>query len=356
MKIDWEKKIISDLGLKKYNNLFCKTDEEITISPFYYYDINKTSIINPDKLLFPNEWNIISEIDCSKQKKLQHKLDSLFKNEIKYITLKKFEKIKLNNLNLRGLNIYLKIIKNEDLKLSYKFKHKVTFEPKLNRPINLKINFVGNEFYNLNISSEFFKNIGSNIVQEIAFSLSAANEFVKKLGSEVLEKISFELVQGSNYFMEIAKIQALRILWSLISKKNGMQIDNCIITAKPTIKNKTIKDYNNNIVRSTSECMSAILGGCNFIKSMPYDVKFKEKNSFSDRIMNNQLLILKNEASIDNVSNAISGSYYITFLIEQLAQKSLDLFKKIENEGGYSNSIKKGGLINKVMVKCNNDY
>ena len=96
--------------------------------------------------------------------------------------------------------------------------------------------------------------------------------------------------------------------------------------------------------------MSGILGGCNYIKSIAYDVTFKEKNSFSERIMNNQLLILKNETSINKVNNAVSGSYFITYLIEELTQKSLNLFKKIENEGGYYKSLNKKNLFNEILT------
>ena len=110
------------------------------------------------------------------------------------------------------------------------------------------------------------------------------------------------------------------------------------------------ENYNNNIVRTTSECMSAILGGCDFIKSIPYDLKFEEKNEFSERITNNQLLILKNETSIDHVINSISGSYYITYLIDKLAHKSLDLVKKIENNGGYSNDLRQKGFFKEILL------
>ena len=91
-------------------------------------------------------------------------------------------------------------------------------------------------------------------------------------------------------------------MWSIISNKYGNQIDDCVITAKPTTKKKTTKNYNNNIIRTTSECMSGILGGCDFIKSIPYDIKFNEQNEFSQRITNNQLLILKNETLIKFVN------------------------------------------------------
>tara|TARA_Y100000739_G_scaffold205503_1_gene192769 strand:- start:959 stop:2098 length:1140 start_codon:yes stop_codon:yes gene_type:complete len=348
LEIDWAKKIINDLGAEKYNALFTSTDEEIDIAPFYVKKQN--FIINPDNLLFPKKWNIINEVDCVKSNDLGIELKNLSDNEITNVILRNFNEIDLTKYDLNKLNIYLKINNVEDFKGSQYTKYQIIFEPNLKNSKNLELKKYIGKSYNLNISSEFFKDSGANIVQEIAFSLSAANEYLNEFGSEIIEKISFELIQGSNYFLEIAKIQALRILWALITKEYGNQIENCIITAKPSIKNKTSNNFNNNIIRSTSECMSGILGGCNYIKSLAYDVTFKEKNSFSERIMNNQLLILKNETSINKVNNAVSGSYFITYLIEELTQKSLNLFKKIENEGGYYKSLNKKNLFNEILT------
>ena len=348
LEIDWAKKIINDLGAEKYNALFTSTDEEIDIAPFYVKKEN--IIINPDNLLFPKKWNIINEVDCIKSNDLGIELKNLSDNEITNVILRNFNKIDLTKYDLNKLNISLKINNVEDFKGSQYTKYQIIFEPNLKNSKNLELKKYIGKSYNLNISSEFFKDSGANIVQEIAFSLSAANEYLNEFGSEIIEKISFELIQGGNYFLEIAKIQALRILWALITKEYGNQIDNCIITAKPSVKNKTSNNFNNNIIRSTSECMSGILGGCNYIKSLAYDVTFKEKNSFSERIMNNQLLILKNETSINKVNNAVSGSYFITYLIEELTQKSLNLFKKIENEGGYYKSLNKKNLFNEILT------
>ena len=348
LEIDWAKKIINDLGAEKYNALFTSTDEEIDIAPFYVKKQN--FIINPDNLLFPKKWNIINEVDCVKSNDLGIELKNLSDNEITNVILRNFNEIDLTKYDLNKLNISLKINNVEDFKGSQYTKYQIIFEPNLKNSKNLELKKYIGKSYNLNISSEFFKDSGANIVQEIAFSLSAANEYLNEFGSEIIEKISFELIQGSNYFLEIAKIQALRILWALITKEYGNQIENCIITAKPSIKNKTSNNFNNNIIRSTSECMSGILGGCNYIKSLAYDVTFKEKNSFSERIMNNQLLILKNETSINKVNNAVSGSYFITYLIEELTQKSLNLFKKIENEGGYYKSLNKKNLFNEILT------
>ena len=87
-----------------------------------------------------------------------------------------------------------------------------------------------------------------------------------------------------------------------------------------------------------------------FIKSIPYDVKFNEQNEFSQRITNNQLLILKNETLIKFVNNSISGSYYITYLIEKLAEKSLELIKKIEENGGYFHDQKNQKIFQEILM------
>ena len=339
----WAAKIINDIGEKEYRDLFSISNEEVTISP--HYSKNADSIINPDKLLFPKTWNIMGDIDCSNNIDLNKEIIKLLENDINNFTLYNYTNENIDNSVISRGNFFIS---------SDKFIEKtvlnILIEPKLDSIDDLNLNDCKNEKFKLNLSSEFFKNSGANIIQEIAFLISVASELVDKYGINLIEKISFEVIQGNNYFFEIAKIQVLRIIWSIISKEYGKQIDDCIITAKPSTKNKTTENYNNNIIRSTTECMSGVLGGCNFIKSIPYDIKFKNRNEFSERIKYNQLLILKNETSINKVNNAISGSYYLTYLIENLAQKSLNLFKKIISNGGYSRSLKNDGLFNNILL------
>ena len=340
----WEDKIILDLGRDHYKKLFSTTNEGITISP--YYSFNRKSLVNPETLFFPNEWNIISEIKCNKNTNLNEEIKRLYENEIKNLIICNYKDQFIDNAFLSQGNIYFKSERSE----KYNSEFKLLIEPNLDSKAPIDLSKFDQEKFRLNLSSEYFKNSGANIVQEIAFTLSAGIDYVNKFGKALFNKISFELIQGNNYFFEIAKIQVLRILWSIISKKYGNQIDDCVITAKPSSKNKTIKNYNNNIIRTTSECMSGILGGCNFIKSIPYDIKFKDENVFSKRITNNQLLILKHETSIESVNNAIAGSYYITYLIEKLAEKSLDLIKKIENNGGYFNDQKNQIIFQEIFM------
>ena len=344
LKKAWKDKIILDLGTDSYKRLFSKTNEGITISP--YYTSNKKSLINPEKLLFPKQWDIVNELNCDKTTDLNNQIKSLYENEIKNLIISNYEDQFIDNSFLFQGNICFKT----DKPVNYNPKFKLLIEPNLNSIEPIDLNKFYQKNFRLNLSSEFFKDSGANIVQEIAFTLSAGIDYVNKFGISLFNKISFELIQGNNYFFEIAKIQATRILWSIISKKYGNQIDDCIITAKPTTKNKTTKNYNNNIIRATSECMSGILGGCDFIKSIPYDLKFNDQNEFSQRITNNQLLILKNETLIKFVNNSISGSYYITYLIEKLAEKSLKLIKKIEKNGGYFHDQKNQKIFQEILM------
>lgn len=344
LKKAWKDKIILDLGTDSYKRLFSKTNEGITISP--YYTSNKKSLINPEKLLFPKQWDIVNELNCDKTTDLNNQIKSLYENEIKNLIISNYEDQFIDNSFLFQGNICFKT----DKPVNYNPKFKLLIEPNLNSIEPIDLNKFYQKNFRLNLSSEFFKDSGANIVQEIAFTLSAGIDYVNKFGISLFNKISFELIQGNNYFFEIAKIQATRILWSIISKKYGNQIDDCIITAKPTSKNKTTKNYNNNIIRATSECMSGILGGCDFIKSIPYDIKFNDQNEFSHRITNNQLLILKNETLIKFVNNSISGSYYITYLIEKLAEKSLELIKKIEENGGYFHDQKNQEIFQEILM------
>ena len=348
--LEWKNKLIDDLGLDKYNKLFSKSVEDIVISPFY------TQNNQPINLLMPEQWNIVGEVNEVKFIDIRNEIDKFLKNDINHIILNKNPKLDtkkiIEKFNNSDVSFFIKTDCVNDLNKLKDNTHLIIFEQSLENDEILEFQNIDNKNFKININSASVRNKGANIIQEIAFLLSLANEYLNIYGCNITEHISFELTQGSNYFFEISKIQVLRILWSIISNEHGQQIDDCIITTIPSVRNKTIKNYNNNIIRSTSECISGILGGCNFIKSIPYDSLFNEKNEFSQRIMNNQLLILKNETHLDKVSNAIEGCYYINDLIRIVSEKSLSLFKKIEKNGGYFESHK-NGFIKEQIEKSN---
>lgn len=199
----------------------------------------------------------------------------------------------------------------------------------------------------ISIDGSLYQNAGANMVQQIAYTLAHANEYFNRI--ELINKpIVFEISVGTNYFFEIAKLRALRLLFNVIAKEYNHNFD-CHLLVSPTKRNKTLYDYNVNMLRTTTECMSAILGGANAIANLPYDALYHKDNEFGDRIARNQLLILKNESYFDKVNNPADGSYYIENLTHQLAEKGLFLFKDIEANGGFLKQLNDGIIKRKIQ-------
>ncbi len=199
----------------------------------------------------------------------------------------------------------------------------------------------------LNISSKIYQNAGANMVQQLAYTLAHVNEYFNRI-PVINQPITIEVAVGTNYFFEIAKLRALRLLFSTLAKEYNHNFD-CHIVVTPSKRNKTLYDYNVNMLRTTTECMSAILGGANAITNLPYDALYHKDNEFGDRIARNQLLVLKHESYFDKVNNPSDGAYYIENLTEQLAEKALLLFKDIETKGGFITQLIEGNIQKKIQ-------
>ncbi len=199
----------------------------------------------------------------------------------------------------------------------------------------------------LSVDSSLYQNAGANIVQQIAYTLAHANEYFNRVAT-IGKPVVLQTAVGTNYFFEIAKLRAMRLLFNLIAKEYDHNFD-CHILAFPTKRNKTLYDYNVNMLRTTTECMSAILGGVDSVSNMAYDALYHKDNEFGDRIARNQLLVLKHESYFDKVNNPADGSYYIEELTQQLAEKALVLFKDIEANGGFLTQLKEGTIQRKIQ-------
>ena len=198
----------------------------------------------------------------------------------------------------------------------------------------------------ITIQSGIYQNAGANMVHQLAYTLAHINEYFNRIKNSN-QPITIEVSVGTNYFFEIAKLRALRLLFNTLATEYNHSFD-CHIIATPTKRNKTLYDYNVNMLRTTTECMSAVLGGANSISNMPYDALYHKDNEFGDRIARNQLLILKHESYFDKVSNPADGAYYIEALTEQLAEKALLLFKEIEEKGGFITQLIEGKIQKKI--------
>ncbi len=203
----------------------------------------------------------------------------------------------------------------------------------------------------LSVDISHYQNAGATIVQQLAYGICHVNEYLNYAENKAtpLETINFKVDVGSNYFFEIAKLRALRQLFELLTQEYAVtKSTTCHIISRPTRRNKTIYDYNTNMLRTTTECMSAILGGANTIINRPYDDLYHKRNDFGQRISRNQLIILKKESYFDIVSNPSDGAYYIEEITKELSTKALKLFKEIESSGGLLKQLKEGTIQRKI--------
>lgn len=207
------------------------------------------------------------------------------------------------------------------------------------------------KFRVLAVNGKLFANAGSNIVQELGFSLAEANELLAKLSDKgcdvttVAKNIAFNFATGGNYFMEIAKIRAARMLWSKIVEQYKPSCDcacKAYINATSLTYNKSIFDPYVNMLRTTTETMSAAIAGADSISVAPFDIAFKEADDFSYRIARNQQLLLKEESYLDKIVDPAAGSYYIENLTDSIAQYAWQNFVAIEDKGGFAAAIREG--------------
>ncbi|MBN2214885.1 MAG: methylmalonyl-CoA mutase subunit beta [Bacteroidales bacterium] len=204
-----------------------------------------------------------------------------------------------------------------------------------------------------------FSNAGANIVQELAFVLSMGNDYLAALterglkADDIAPRMHFVFGIGSDYFMEIAKLRAARLLWAQIVKAYHPEDDasaGMFIHAVTTRWNRTLCDPYVNMLRSTTESMSAILGGADSVEITPFDSAYAVESEFSLRNARNTQILLKEEASFDKVIDPAAGSYYIENLTHHLVQKAWDLFLETEDKGGYIKAFR-AGFIQEILAK-----
>jgi methylmalonyl-CoA mutase len=219
----------------------------------------------------------------------------------------------------------------------------------------------------IGISGFLFQECGGTTVQELGFSLAAANEYFSHLielglsAEDIASTMHFIFATGSNYFFEIAKVRAFRMLWNnLVNayKPGNNENTKAYIHCATQKWNMTVYDPYVNILRGTTQAMSAVLGGADSLSIRPFDSIYKEPESFSNRIARNTQIILKEEVYFDRVADPAAGSYYIETLTNNIATEAWKLFQYIETEGGYIGALKKGIVQHEIgssAVKRTND-
>ena len=205
-----------------------------------------------------------------------------------------------------------------------------------------------------NIDGIHFKDAGANTIEEIAFTLAKGLEYLNLFGKNNITNFTcqFTLGTGSNYFMEIAKIRAFRLLFQGLLKQFNFSNQPIIIHSKSCSINKTIFDKHINMLRNTTESMAAIIGGADTICILPFD-QLDEASPFGTRMSRNLQNILAHESYFDKVDDMAKGSAYIENLTEEICNKSWELLLQIEHLGGYIEAFDKGFVKEKIKQNCN---
>lgn len=194
---------------------------------------------------------------------------------------------------------------------------------------------LSSENKNLSVLSYEVQQAGANAIQEIAYALAIGNEGLTQT-KNTLQSITFEMGIGANYFVEITKFRAIQSLWNFIRKEQGSTCNSSII-ARTTFVNKSLKDPYTNLLRQTTEAMSAVLGGAQAVDVQPYDLYSLEADrEFSSRMAINISNLLKEESYLQYVIDPLKGSYNMEALTKQLKEKAWALFLEIEKAGGIS--------------------
>ncbi len=412
----WEEKIIGDLkGADYEKKLIWKTDEGINVKPYYRAeDLNGLEYLSalPDEWPFTrgikknnNDWIIRQDIyseDIAEANRIA--LDAISRGadaiglNAKRITSHTqmqtilrgidISKVGINFIFSRSYPLTLELFVYEIVHrglegakikgslnfdaISYLLLHGAFYQSKkgdldeaeyLIQTINKKIP----GFHAITVNGHLFHNAGATLVQELAFSLASGNDYMAYLTSKGLfagsisDCIQFSFGISSNYFMEIAKLRAARLLWcKILEQYNVKDPENSkmFIHSITSLWNKTVYDPYVNLLRTTTEGMSAVIGNADSMSIVPFDFIYKEDNEFSRRIARNQHLILKNEAYLDKVIDPAAGSYYIENLTHSIAFHAWELFKAIEEKGGMIECIKAGFIqdeIEKTRIKKGND-
>ncbi|MCF8369191.1 MAG: acyl-CoA mutase large subunit family protein [Bacteroidales bacterium] len=407
-KQEWKEKIIQDLKGADYNKkLVWRTIEGFDVEPIY----SKEDLPNTDKPqdlpgIFPyvrgnkthNIWHIRQDIKVTNIQSANKKaLDILMKGvtSLGFIIDQKFEPTK-DELEKLCENIYadavelnfvcfhnsLKVVRDiESLVKKYnrqldKIYGSVDFDPigqfvlKGKFPVSEEDSFDTAKqlieaakhlpnFKVIAVNGSYFHNSGSGIVQELAFSLAQGVGYLTQLTerglsiNQIAPRMKFQFAIGSNYFMEIAKIRAARMLWAHIVKAYGT-CDNCntqmFIHSVTSNWNKTVYDAYVNMLRTTTEAMSGITGGTDSLTVLPFNSVYEESTAFSERIARSQQLLLKEESYMDKVADPAAGSYYIENLTQSIASQAWELFLKVQEKGGFLEAFKAGFIQEEIKT------
>jgi len=195
-----------------------------------------------------------------------------------------------------------------------------------------------------------YHNGGASTTQELAFALATAVEYLRTMQAHGLSiddtapRIRFSLSVGSNFFMEIARLRAARVLWAKIVAAFGgnAEAQKMRVHARTSAWNQTLCDAHVNLLRGTTEAFSAVVGGCDSLHVSPFDELVRTPDEFSRRIARNTHVVLREESNLARTVDPAGGSWYVETLTDAVARETWTLFQEVEKQGGMSKALTAG--------------
>ncbi|WP_428235900.1 methylmalonyl-CoA mutase subunit beta [Gracilimonas sp.] len=371
---EWEAVIEKDLKGKDYKDVLrWQSGEGVNPLPFYREENVRDLSLSPEAVAARGSWNVMEPVESSAvseaNKEALHALEngasglyfcpaknylqsrSDLQNLLRDIQIELIALRFSSAISSPDVSVWLKEICDERKINTGELSVGFNFDPMANAVLTGKlaskaeientVNAFDESFSFCTVDSSVFANAGATIIQQLAFSLAAGNEYLG-LNSELSGNMHFNFATGPNYFLEIAKFRAFKRTWRQVLGEYGVDNNRSSIHAETNFWNKSQSDAHNNMLRTTTEAMSAAIGGCDTITVHRYDEHFSDNSGFASRIARNIQLILQEEAYLDKVADPGAGSYYIEVLTDSMAQKSWELFQEIEAKGGFYQALKSG--------------
>ncbi len=200
------------------------------------------------------------------------------------------------------------------------------------------------------VSGYDYQDAGGSVVQELAFALATGVDYIRAMLDRELDidtvarRIQFGFALGGNFFMEVAKLRAARMLWAQIVQAFGGNeaAQKMAIYARSTTWNKTIYDPYVNMLRATTEAFAGGVGGVDSMHIAPFDVAVRPPDSFSRRIARNVQLILQEECNLTRLIDPMGGAWYGEVLTDEVGRRSWTLFQEVERRGGMFQALQDG--------------
>jgi methylmalonyl-CoA mutase len=359
----WKEQIVKDLKGVDFNQLVWKTHNGFDVNPFY----TREDLKETKQPLFTNsEWDICEQIMVVDEKEANQRALKALEGGASglsfFINKKINTSVLLNDISLKHIYSQFNISNDalhvlDDLKEFYgkvnehdgKVKCFVNIDP-----LHLlafygewhedeaKDLLVLNKLQHIPVNVGLYEDAGASTVNELAIGLAHANEYYNYLSEQKNLKdksLHFSFSVAPDFFTEIAKFRAFRKLIALLQEQYGTNFP-VHIHAQTTMADKSSMDIYNNMLRTTTEAMSAVIGGANSLCVLPYNEGFEKGSEFSSRIAINQQHILKDESYLNKVADISAGSYYIESVTDSIAEKAWEQFKVIESKGGFIACLK----------------